>query len=126
VTRAILLGSTLAYDYDLQRALGQTEQGICNFYSPLDVPVLGALAMAVGTTEGRHTLAAGVVGFQVPPALGPAEREAYQSVLVQQEYRVEMLADGHAGGHFGWRSRTFVAKYVAPLVEVQRRDVALR
>ena len=115
VTSAILLGPTVAYDYDLQRALSHTEQGIYNFYSPLDVPVLGALTLGLGTTEGRHAIAAGAVGFQIPESLGTVEHEAYQRRLVQQQYRLDMLADGHAGGHFGWRSRAFVAKYVGPL-----------
>jgi pimeloyl-ACP methyl ester carboxylesterase len=117
VTSTILLGPTLAYDYDLQRALSHTEKGIYNFYSPLDVPVLGALTTTFGTTEGRHTLAAGAVGFQIPGSLDATQRTAYEARLFQQQYQLGMLAEGHAGGHFGWRSRTFVAKYVAPLVE---------
>jgi pimeloyl-ACP methyl ester carboxylesterase len=117
VARAILLGPTVACDYDLQSALTHTEHDLYNFYSPLDVPVLGALTVALGTTEGRHTLAAGAVGFQIPESLDAAARNAYQSRLVQQSYRLEMLADGHAGGHFGWRSRAFVAKYVGPLIQ---------
>jgi len=117
VTSAILLAPTLAFDYDLQRALSRTEQGIRNFYSPLDAPILGLLTLAIGTTDGRHTLAAGVVGFQAPQSLDAAQRQAYQARLAQQEYQIDMLWDGHGGGHFGWSSRTFVARHIAPLVD---------
>jgi len=117
VTSAILLAPTLAFDYDLQRALSRTEQGIRNFYSPLDAPILGLLTLALGTTEGRHTLAAGAVGFQAPQSLDAAQRQAYQARLPQQGYQIDMLWDGHGGGHFGWCNRTFVARHVAPLVD---------
>jgi len=84
---------------------------------PLDTPILGLLTLAVGTTEGRHTLAAGAVGFCPPGSLDAPQRQAYQARLPQQEYQLDMLWDGHGGGHFGWSSRTFVARHVAPLVD---------
>jgi len=118
ITGAILLAPTLAFDYNLQPALSHTERGLLNFYSPLDAIVLMTLGTAAGTTDGRHTLSAGAIGFQVPKSLDAAQREAYQQRLFQQEYQIDMLWDGHPGGHFGWANPTFVAKRVAPLVDV--------
>jgi len=118
ITGAILLAPTLAFDYNLQRAMSHTERGLLNFYSPLDALVLTTLATAAGTTDGRHTLSAGAIGFQVPKSLDRAQRETYQQRLFQQAYRFDMLGAGHLGGHFGWANPTFIARHVAPLVDV--------
>jgi pimeloyl-ACP methyl ester carboxylesterase len=116
VTSAILLGATLAPDYDLRLAISHTEWGIRSFYSPIDVPILmGAIAL-VGTTEGRHTVGAGAWGFTVPKELRGEQREQYQRGLVQQKYRLEMLACGNFGGHYGWVRPRFVRQWLAPLV----------
>ncbi len=116
VSSAILLGATLAPDYDLRLAMSHTERGIRNFYSPADKPVLVTLMTVVGTTEGRHTGAAGARGFTVPKGLEGDEREAYERGLIQQEYDLEMRALGNDGGHFGWIRPAFVQRWLAPLV----------
>jgi pimeloyl-ACP methyl ester carboxylesterase len=118
VTDTVLLAPTLASDYDLRPAISHTKRGIHNFYSWLDVPILMVLSTAFGTTEGRHTVAAGAVGFQTPKQLEPEARDEYQSQVSQQSYSTAMLMDGHCGGHFGWSSRTFIARHVAPLLAV--------
>jgi pimeloyl-ACP methyl ester carboxylesterase len=116
VTGVILLAATLAPDYDLRLAMSHTEKGICNYYSPIDVPILMATMTLVGTMEGRHTVAAGAWGFTVPKQLDAQEREQYQRGLVQRKYSIEMLASGNPGGHFGWVRPGFVQHWVAPLV----------
>jgi hypothetical protein len=115
VASAILLAPTMAYDYNLELALSRTEQGICSFYSRLDALIL--MAAIVGTAEGQHKVAAGAVGFQAPKSLDATQQHAYQTRLLQQEYSVGMLWDGHCGGHMGWANSTFVARHVAPLVD---------
>ena len=116
ITDAILLAPTLASDYDLRPALSRTTHGIRNFYSPLDVPILMVLSTAFGTTEGQHVAAAGAIGFQPPKESGPETRRNYESQVSQQSYNLDMLKDGHGGGHFGWANRTFIARHVAPLL----------
>ena len=116
VTSAVLLAPTLAPDYDLRTALSHSERGIRSFHSPIDAPILIVLSTAFGTTEGRHTLSAGAVGFTVPRAVDGKQREAYAARVSQQAYSPDMLATGHPGGHFGWTNRAFVAKWIAPLV----------
>jgi pimeloyl-ACP methyl ester carboxylesterase len=116
IATAILLAPTLACDYDLRLAISRTEHGIHNFYSPLDAPILMVLGTVVGTTEGRHTLPAGAVGFETPPAVAANQRDAYKAAVVQISYDPAMLLDGHTGGHLGWANATFVAHHVAPLL----------
>jgi pimeloyl-ACP methyl ester carboxylesterase len=116
VNDAILLAPTLASDYDLHPALQRTTQGICNFYSPLDVPILMVLTTAIGTTEGRHTPAAGAIGFQTPNDSSPGGVRDYEQHVHQQSYEPGMLVNGHYGGHFGWANREFIARHVAPLI----------
>jgi pimeloyl-ACP methyl ester carboxylesterase len=118
VTDAILLAPTLASDYDLRLALSRTTHGIRNFYSPLDVPILMVLSTAFGTTEGQHAAAAGALGFQTPKEAGPEARGDDRPQVSQQSYDLAMLKDGHAGGHFGWANRTFIARHVAPLLNL--------
>jgi pimeloyl-ACP methyl ester carboxylesterase len=118
VTDAVLLAPTLASDYDLRPAISRTTHGIRNFYSPLDVPILMVLSAAFGTTEGQHVAAAGAIGFQTPKESGPDARRDCESRLVQQSYNLAMLKDGHGGGHFGWANRTFIARNVAPLLDL--------
>jgi pimeloyl-ACP methyl ester carboxylesterase len=117
VTDAILLAPTLASDYDLRTAISRTTRGIQNFYSPLDVPILMVLTTAFGTTEGRHTPAAGAVGFQTPEGVDAKDQRAYTAATPQHAYRFDMLWNGHTGGHFGWANRAFVARHVAPLLD---------
>lgn len=114
VSTAVLIAPTLAPDYDLQLAMSRTEHGIRNFYSPIDVPFLMAMTAAVGTSEGRHTFAAGAVGFRTPDSLDPDRREPYAAHLVQRGYTLDLVRFWHFGGHFGWSSRPVVANLIAP------------
>jgi pimeloyl-ACP methyl ester carboxylesterase len=116
VTDTILLAPSLARDYDLRLAMSHTVDGIHNFYSRLDVPVLMVLSTALGNSDGRHRLPAGAVGFGVPHSLDKEQRETYERHLIQESYQFAMLKDGHTGGHTGWVVPTFVARHVAPLV----------
>lgn len=116
ITRAVLIAPTVSADYDLRRALRSTRLGIHNFYSMLDVPILMVLGTAVGTTEGRHALAGGAIGFLPPSSLNLEEREAYRSRILQTPYDLNMVWSGNHGGHFGWTAESFVAQYVGPLI----------
>jgi pimeloyl-ACP methyl ester carboxylesterase len=123
VTNVVLLAPPLAADYDLRGALGHTAHGIHSFHSPADAPILMVLTTAFGTMEGRHTLAAGAVGFSVPQNVTENQRDQYTARVSQQAYSLDMLASGHPGGHFGWTSRAFVAKWIAPLVGPPKNQI---
>jgi len=123
VRSVILLAPTLAPDYDLRGALAHADLGVHSFHSPADAPILMVLTTAFGTMEGRHTLAAGAVGFSVPQGVTENQRDQYTARVSQQAYSLDMLASGHPGGHFGWTSRAFVAKWIAPLVGPPKNQV---
>lgn len=117
ITKTVLLAPTISNDYDLRNAARHSERGIANFYSPLDAPILMVLGTAVGMTDGRHALPAGAIGFQTPSVLKTeSDKKTYTDHLSQHPYDVDMLLDGHVGGHFSWVNPSFVAKHVAPLV----------
>lgn len=119
IASAILLAPAIAPDYDLRRALARTEFGIWNYYSPYDVGFLRAGTMLMGTIEGRHTSAAGAVGFSAPRTLNAEGRALYASKLYQQQYNSKMLESGHTGGHTGWAFPKFVSDWLAPLINAQ-------
>ena len=119
ITGAILLAAAISPDYDLSRALKRTDAGIWNFYSPYDMGFLVAGTTVMGAIDGKHGKAAGAVGFVRPWGLSEQDRALYRTRLHQQRYSHDMVSSGHAGGHFGWADRTFVAKWLAPLVYSQ-------
>jgi pimeloyl-ACP methyl ester carboxylesterase len=116
VETGILLAAALSPDYDLRRALKRTHYGLWNFYSAYDVGFLKAGTVAMGTIDGRHTTAAGAVGFKPPWGMTAEGRELYGRLLHQQSYSSRMSKSGHHGGHAGWASPKFVAQWLAPLI----------
>ncbi len=119
ITSAILLAPAISPDYDLRRALRHTEYGIWNFYSRHDVGFLKAGTTVMGTIDGRHTSAAGAVGFQMPWGLDDEDRRLYAAKLRQQAYSRKMADSGHTGGHVGWANRQFVAEWLCPIMTSQ-------
>lgn len=113
---AMLLAPALAPDYDLTNALDHTEHGIWNFYSSYDVGWLGAGTTVVGTMDGRHTRAAGAVGFSMPGGLSAPSRDLYARLLHQQSYTRKMAESGHDGGHTDWANSEFAARWLAPIL----------
>lgn len=125
VTSAILLAPALSPDYDLRGALRHAQQGIYNFYSPYDVGFLKLGTSMAGTVDGQFTRSAGAVGFTMPWGLSQEDRRIYASLLHQQRYLSKMAESGNSGGHTGWSNRTFVAQWLAPLINSQA-DVQTR
>jgi len=112
VTGAVLLGPAISRSYDLSQALGRTECGIWNFYSPLDLLFLTGCTLLFGTADGRHAVAAGAWGFCTPAHLSPEKLGLYTARLHQVRYRATMASRWHFGGHFGWANRLFVADWL--------------
>ena len=83
ITRTVLLAPTLAFDYNLQPALSRGQAGYLQFLFALGRSSPSALLMAgVGTSEGRHTIAAGILDSKIPTSLGAAERKMSASAVV--------------------------------------------
>jgi pimeloyl-ACP methyl ester carboxylesterase len=116
VTNAILLAPGVSSKYDLRLAQQHTDRGIHNFYSPYDVLISGAFVVAVGTYDGDHLRCAGLVGFDQSQSADMLTRYPNSAPLVQHAYSLDMLGDGHVGGHFGWTTPTFVGRHLAPLL----------
>jgi len=119
ITSAILLAPAISPDYNLTKALRKTRHGVWNFYSRHDVGFLKAGTLLMGTIDGRHTSAAGAVGFQMPWGLDEEERRLYATHLRQQPYSRKMAESGHMGGHVGWANRRFVAEWLCPIMLAQ-------
>ncbi len=116
VTSAVLLQPAISPGYDLSAALAKTECGIWNFSSLLDVFFDGIGTIVAGTMDGRHTPAAGMIGFRPPAGLDAAGRELYRARLHAVPFRPSMCAAFHFGGHMDVTNRVFVAERIAPLL----------
>lgn len=119
---AILLAPALAPDYDLRKALTRTRTGIWNYYSKYDVGFLQVGTSAFGTMEGKHARAAGAVGFVKPWGMDKSSHELYDRMLHQQEFTPQMSEAGHYGLHTTWSRRSFVARWLAPIVRTAYTD----
>lgn len=115
----ILLASSLSPEYDLLAALKRTRGGIVNFRSARDWLYLGWGITLHGTMDGRHTEAAGMVGFVVPES-GPAA-VLYENVF-DIPWTEAMSQVGHNGGHFDYLKRGFILSHIAPLMTTRHRD----
>ncbi|MBI4579913.1 MAG: alpha/beta fold hydrolase [Planctomycetes bacterium] len=124
ITSALLLAPAVSPDYDLRRALRRTQHGVWNFYSRHDVGFLKAGTTLMGTIDGRHTSAAGAVGFQMPWGLDDADRRLYSHKLRQQPYSRKMADSGNTGGHTGWANRQFVSEWLCPIMIAQAGEHA--
>lgn len=111
---AVLLAPALTPDYDLSGALKKTRGGIYNFYSNLDVGLLGVGTSVFGAIDRGHGPSAGAIGFDVP-GYGK-RREAYLDKLHQVRWVPEMMKVGAVGDHFGWATQTFSQDFLAPLL----------
>jgi len=116
VTGAAMLGAALSPAFPLGPALRKVQGCLWNFWSPLDLPLLGAGTLIFGTADGRHSVSAGLCGFAVPQGAAAEVKELYRSRLRQRRYELRMARHFNLGGHFGCVNRVFVAEMVAPLL----------
>ena len=131
ITGAVLLSASLCCDYDLTTALGQSREGIVNFYNDKDVGLLGIGTTLLGNVDGGRSPSAGRTGFKLPgEADSPARRSAYAKlyqVLVTQDMIYHRLDP-----HVATTSRPFIAAHVAEWIMDQnwppptRRSVSMR
>ncbi len=115
VNSAILLAAAISPEYDLAKALSNTEAGIWNFYSNSDTGYLKVGTSLFGTIDRRHTRAAGAVGFRTPSTTRADTKNLYAK-LHSVGYRDLMAYAGNRGSHAGWTDRRFVALWLAPVI----------
>ncbi len=114
ITGGIMLVPALSPSYSLKVAVSRTERGIWNFCSHGDFLFLGVATLLLGTTDGRHCVSAGNLGFTPRTVTEAAHSDA--AVLRNVGYQWSMLQTGHWGGHLSISSSRFIARDVAPLI----------
>ncbi len=115
VEAVVLLGPALSPGYDLSWALRAVDRELVVFWSPLDLLILGLGTRLFGTIDRVHSVAAGLVGFRVPPGLDDQGKRQYAK-LRQVRWNFAMIPSGYLGGHIGTDSPAFLRKYVLPLL----------
>ncbi len=98
----------------VNRTLQKVRTALWNYWTPLDVVMLGAGTCLCGNLNGAHTLAAGLTGFCIPSGLSDDESRVYQERLRQVCFTPGHLRHFHLGGHMSWANRNFVAEVVTP------------
>jgi len=121
VTAVVMLAAAVSPGFDTTSARRHAEHGIWSFHSPFDWLQLGLGTLAVGTFDGKHAMAAGMVGFRDtdprdtrPGEVRPATDDL--SPFHQIRYRFAMLRSWNFGGHHGWSNRLFAAEWLAPII----------
>ena len=118
LTAAILLAAAVSPEHDLTRALSHTRYGIFNYYSTADVGFLQLGTSIFGNIDRKHGPAAGAVGFETPSGMSESSKSEYRK-LHQIKWSRRMANYGNPGTHTGWSDRSFVRKYLAPLIVEQ-------
>jgi len=118
VERVILLAPALAPGYDLSPALKRVAGRMYVMYSPADVGLMAAGTTVFGTMDGKHSVSAGLTGFDLPDAC--ADRSQYLKVR-QVRWTLDLMRSGHLGGHMGWTTAQFARDFLAPIL-LGRRD----
>lgn len=113
----VLLAPAVSPDRDLTRVLQHTRFGAVNLYSSGDVSLLTVGTSLVGSMDRSWGPSAGATGFRVPAGLAPADKALYEQRLKQVKWDEKLARLGADGTHFGWASRQFAAKYLAPLLK---------
>jgi pimeloyl-ACP methyl ester carboxylesterase len=106
LTGIFMIVPAISPKYSLDRAAAHVERGIWNYRSYGDCVYLGALTTLFGTVDGKHVLAAGAVGFKKP----------CDPRLTEIPFQLPMLRDWNTGGHLTCTNRTFVRKWIAPIL----------
>jgi len=115
IANVVLLAAAISPRHDLRLALQRVTGGIYNFYSRMDVGLLGAGTGAFGTIDRDYGPAAGSVGFETPVGLYDDERKLRRK-LHEIPWTTDLVVHGHTGGHFGWTVRGVVARHIAPML----------
>jgi pimeloyl-ACP methyl ester carboxylesterase len=127
LTGLILLAAAVSPRFDLSTARAKVDRGIWSFHSWLDWLFVGLGTSIFGTMDGRHTPAAGMLGFrkcrksrvQSPePAVCPVGSglSTLDSELFETGYHPRMLGAFHWGGHFSCVHRVFVSENIGPVL----------
>ncbi len=111
VERIVLMGGSVAPDYDLTKVLQRTHQGVFNYYSFADKVFLRDGTIIHGTMERKFCESAGYSGFVAP------ENPQLASKLEQFKWDPSMKELGNHGRHWGPFAEPFLRTYFLPLFD---------
>jgi pimeloyl-ACP methyl ester carboxylesterase len=118
VQSLMLVAPSITPTYDLSRALRHVRGSLFTLTSPGDFVVLGLGTSLFGTSDGTHSLAAGLVGFARPES---GDRAEYRKVR-QMPWDLAWMQYGDFGDHTGGMGKDFAKHVLAPMLrEDQRR-----
>ena len=100
----VLIAPAVSRGYAIESVAEKPKFGIWSFNSPFDVQLTAGTKL-FGTVDRCHEASAGSYGFY-----------SQSPRLHQFPYRLEMLRDGHHGGHLGGTNPVFVENWIAPIV----------
>jgi pimeloyl-ACP methyl ester carboxylesterase len=120
VDGVILLSAAVSHDFPVMALANRTRDGIWNFWSPWDFPVLGTGTLCFGTLDRRKGVSAGCRGFLLPPESPDLPGPVVRNI----RYSWPMARSWNFGGHFGMTNTAFVRRHVAPLLNRSRGDDA--
>jgi len=118
VNGVILLSASISSAYNLTKALRHCRRphgGIVNYFSKNDSGLLGLGTIVLGTVDGTHGLAAGLVGFDRPRENAEEEKKEAYMYLYQMDVGSYMFSKD-LGSHAGTVQIQFVMNFVAPWV----------
>jgi len=110
----VMLGSAISPVYNVGPACDRVTKHIWNFTSRLDIPFLMLSNLIFKTFDGRRSWCAGWCGF--------SSESAENERLIEMPYRLRYIWQRNFGGHFGYTSRHFVRKWIAPLLTEPSSD----
>ncbi|QDV89853.1 hypothetical protein RAS2_09280 [Phycisphaerae bacterium RAS2] len=115
VDNVVLLGASIAANYDLTRALQRVRGRLYVFTSERDA-VLAYMVPMAGTADRQQGVdSAGLRGFQIP-LRGSTDTRAQYAKLVHIRWKPEFASAGNLGGHVDTVKAPFVQQYIAPLI----------
>jgi len=116
VDNVVLLGASIASDYDLTKALKRVSGRMYVFTSERDAVLNFAVPLA-GTAdrESGSVASAGLDGFVVPAGASASTRRLYSKVT-NIAWRASFEQGGDYGGHTDTTHPKFVRDHIAPIV----------
>jgi pimeloyl-ACP methyl ester carboxylesterase len=117
IQSAILLESAISPTYDLRKVFPKVARGIWNYSSSIaDSALLVAGTTLAGTIDGKHTVSAGAIGFDLPADATDDDRRLYETKLFERPHDFHMLLNGNPGEHYGCMNPLFVSRELAPII----------
>lgn len=114
VSTVTLHAAAISPDYDLSAAAGRCQHAMISVEAFGDYVLLGIGTLLFGTSDRRHRLAGGFVGFRNRPPK-----------LVAMRWRPSWLDHGHWGNHTTSASFAFMRDLIGPVLLTRRGGTAL-